>query len=71
LALEAGDRAGAVARLQQGLAIQWWVVCRGPVWIGSNPIFAPIAGDAGFQRVVQDCTKRLNAERKVAGLAPA
>ena len=70
LALDAGDHAAAVARLQQGVAVQWWVICRGPVWIGSNPVFARLAGDAGFQRVLQDCTTRLNAERKAAGLAP-
>lgn len=70
LELARGSRAAAATRLMRGAAQQWWVVCRGPVWIGDTRLFASLHSDPQFTALVQDCATRINQQRKLAGLPP-
>jgi TolB-like protein len=68
LLLAEGNRAGAVARLETGLKVGWWMVCSGPFWLGDLPTLAPLRGDARFESILGQCRSRINAERKMAGM---
>jgi TolB-like protein len=71
LRLAEGDRAGALATLEEGVAAAWWRVCSGPIWLGDNWSLAPLRGDPRFEAVKGRCRVEINAQRKAAGIGPA
>lgn len=71
LLLAGNDRAGAVAKLEDGLTRNWADVCSGPLWIGDLWPLKPLRGDPRFDRVLDRCRTAINKQRAQAGLPPA
>ncbi|MGA7439835.1 MAG: winged helix-turn-helix domain-containing protein [Luteibacter sp.] len=55
-----GDRRGAIAALDDAVAIGW----RDAGYLRASPLFAPIAADPGFQEVIESIERRTRAERE-------
>lgn len=71
LSVMAGDRSAAIDRLESTISAQWSVVCHGPIWIGSDPLFRGLAQEPRFVTLLERCRSRLNRQRSIAGLGPA
>lgn len=56
----AGDRRGAVAALDDAVALGW----RDAGYLRASPLFAPIAADPGFREVIESIERRTRAERE-------
>lgn len=70
LAMMDGKRAAALDRLESTMAAQWSVVCHGPIWVGSDPLFRGLAGHPRFEALQKRCKVRLDQQRAAAGLRP-
>jgi hypothetical protein len=70
LLLAGNDRAGAVAKLEDGLTRNWADVCSGPLWIGDLWPLKPLRGDPRYDRVLERCRTAINKQRAQAGLTP-
>ncbi|UPG94660.1 winged helix-turn-helix transcriptional regulator [Luteibacter aegosomatissinici] len=56
----AGDHRGAIAALDDAVAMGW----RDAGYLRASPLFAPIAADPGFQDVIGSIERRTRAERE-------